>query len=438
MSGFVLYLIFILPAYFRSTHAFYCLDRLNPLEFSQAVVVECSPPSRKRNITPSPDNSISAGLKNVLKFPAANIKTLPVLPQPDGNAKSMIHMDVSCHDGDNALCANVKSALIKTASTISQEYLHVRQILILIGSAAPARTIPLEDEDNVIRFYPQALIKQFNLTSALLYGPYDIQAIFNSDSEFSFDDSITTNQSDFRYVSLHELIHGLGFTSAWDDYVNTADPVSITPHLLFVYPDPSKHNVHFAGFIENAFDRFIQTPTGSLSQKAAQMNHDFGPSTDFISDDALLRSYQNSHAWDIGKDILVEASTANTFKFDGKIVLETSIKFKAGSSVSHVSADLYSSTQDFLMRHVQQQGSTLEECIQKHGDPVYGAFGPGLRAVLGNLGYRVRGGIPTNDPSRKDSTLDSSKITLKASSRSDAQRGASWVTLFLGLWLLLL
>ncbi|CAG8718638.1 12491_t:CDS:2, partial [Dentiscutata heterogama] len=41
---------------------------------------------------------------------------------------------------------------------------------LVLGSAAPARTIPIVDDDNVTRLYPQALVKQMNLPNRPQYG----------------------------------------------------------------------------------------------------------------------------------------------------------------------------------------------------------------------------------------------------------------------------
>ena len=53
-------------------------------------------------------------------------------------------------------------------------------------------------------------------------APYDIQAIFNSKMDYWFEGDpvpMLATQIDILYVVLHELVHGLGFVSSWDDYL---------------------------------------------------------------------------------------------------------------------------------------------------------------------------------------------------------------------------
>lgn len=93
------------------------------------------------------------------------------------------------------------------------------------------------------------------------------------------------------------------------------------------------------------------------------------------------------------------SSTLQTnFTLGGPITLETSFDdFVDGSSLCHVDAAKYLSTQDFLMRYETAPGQTLENFVSAYGsaaDSNYGAFGPGLRYILAGIGYRIRGGIP--------------------------------------------
>ena len=92
------------------------------------------------------------------------------------------------------------------------------------------------------------------------------------------------------------------------------------------------------------------------------------------------------------------ATLVSNFTNGPLVTLETSFHpFVSGSSLNHVDAGMYESTQDFLMRYSTPMGKTLKDLINAYGttaDVNYGPFGPGLRYILAGIGYRVRGGIP--------------------------------------------
>src|SRR5690349_3253842 len=112
----------------------------------------------------------------------------------------------------------------------------------------------MADDDQMIRLYPQALVKQQATDQSISFGAYDIVALFNSEANFWFqgDGPIQHTQSDFLFVILHELVHGLGFTSSWDDYINIT-PEALTPDVSIT----TKGGQQTIGFTEYAFDRFI-------------------------------------------------------------------------------------------------------------------------------------------------------------------------------------
>ncbi|GBB89507.1 hypothetical protein RclHR1_01620019 [Rhizophagus clarus] len=78
----------------------------------------------------------------------------------------------------------------------------------ILGKAITARTLPLQD--NYVKQYPQALVKQFLLEPEPQWGDYDINAYFN----LYFDNF----NSDFQYIVLSELVHGFESFSGWDNY----------------------------------------------------------------------------------------------------------------------------------------------------------------------------------------------------------------------------
>jgi hypothetical protein len=83
---------------------------------------------------------------------------------------------------------------------------------VILGGAVPARTWPLIDDDGVVRYYPQAVIRQmyFPKGEAPQCGPIDVLLEFNSNSNFWYqrpnpdNTTIASNQYDFLTIVIHE------------------------------------------------------------------------------------------------------------------------------------------------------------------------------------------------------------------------------------------
>ncbi|CAJ0907913.1 17327_t:CDS:2, partial [Entrophospora sp. SA101] len=61
----------------------------------------------------------------------------------------------------------------------------------VLGSAGPTRLHLMKSKDGIFRLYPQSLLKQFELTTHTEYRPSDIQAEFNSNVDYWFEDDVT-------------------------------------------------------------------------------------------------------------------------------------------------------------------------------------------------------------------------------------------------------
>lgn len=215
-------------------------------------------------------------------------------------------------------------------------------------------------------------------------------------------------------------MHGLGFMSAWADYLHPNDPMILTPQIALGNPT-SQQGVVFEGFVEYAYDRLLSFPqhNGLLATNlTATMIQQFGNlGVNFTDADTLAAAFLASPASTTGKYMDGNATTEGAIEhslpistptlatlndtnstFGPPITLETSFNpFASGSSLNHVDSALYLSTQDFLMRYSTPKGKTLQQLIDDYGttgDKTYGPFGPGLRYILGGIGYRIRGGIP--------------------------------------------
>jgi hypothetical protein len=81
---------------------------------------------------------------------------------------------------------------------------------VILGGAVPARTFPLIDDDDIVRYYPQAVVRQMDFPKGQSpqCGPQDILMEFNSKADFFFQKPNTTvigpSQYDFLTVAIHE------------------------------------------------------------------------------------------------------------------------------------------------------------------------------------------------------------------------------------------
>ncbi|RUS17573.1 hypothetical protein BC937DRAFT_89788 [Endogone sp. FLAS-F59071] len=273
---------------------------------------------------------------------------------------------------------------------------------ITLGGSYPSRTIAMQDSDGIGRYYPQALVKQLNISNHPAYGPYDITSMFNADASFWFNDDgpIAPNQSDFLWVIIHEFMHGLGFYSNWNDYLDFT-PTALTPDLTqfdtnLASPAIINGPVTFNGFYESAFDKhmvFVPNLTFTTTLTRQLDTFDGGIGTKYADVNSYYTAFMTSVQFNQGIQMLQICTTARDLGFmpyngsttEDVLILETSLKpFLEGSSISHVDLNTYSTTSDFLMVYLQEPGFTLQQAIARGGG---GPIGPRLLRVLSSLGY---------------------------------------------------
>lgn len=276
---------------------------------------------------------------------------------------------------------------------------------VTLGQAAAARSVALKDDDGQERLYPQSLVKQIKLSPMPKTSTYDIVAEFNSDANFWFPGSggsPSRSQVDFLLVVSHELLHGLGFASSYNDYFTNDQPVALTPN-----PElgrASSGQLALTGFYENIFDRYVQLlDTGEyLSNYSRQFNSFSSNQKTYRSTADLVSAFQSSSQYNLGKKLLSMSTKQGGMGFNlnkstqtcsnGTLLLETSLSpFAVGSSISHVSYKAYSNTQEFLMRYEMAPGSSLSALVQGLGSWGTEPYGPSVVAVLERMGY------PTNE-----------------------------------------
>ncbi|GBB84486.1 hypothetical protein RclHR1_11050003 [Rhizophagus clarus] len=380
-----------------------CFDYPNPLKKSYKIAVECPLQQKQQRFV--------------------KLDSLPQLTQP--NNESMFVITFNCGIKNDVLCNKAKNAfetagkilstvlLINTPIQLNASFLDFCASLgkcpngsglVILGGATPARTIPLQDDDGLVRLYPQALVKQFQFEQHPSFGPFDIMALFNAGGAsfwFDGDPPITHDQQDFLYVILHEIVHGLGFASGWGDYIND-QPEALTPEISITSNDPSGR-FKINGFLETAFDRYlIHIPTGKkISAFTGNLNK-FQKDVDLIFQNELdfKTKFRNSPQYEIAKEMMSYSITPNALGFLPRgfnkavesVVLETRLRpYQTGSSVSHVDFQKYNNTSDFLMKFMADHGANLDSLIAtRNGNNNEGhnaVIGPNLKLVLETLGY---------------------------------------------------
>ncbi|CAG8511123.1 10273_t:CDS:2, partial [Funneliformis caledonium] len=355
------------------------------------------------------------------------IKSSAIKKRAPTNNSEMFITSFKCNVDNSALCQKVKKSF-DTAGQIITSTIELNTQLVVnatlldfckeigqcpdkmghvtLGGAGPARFIPLEGPDGVLRVYPQALLKQLVQGIDLGFYKYDINAYFNSQADYWFeeDGSIKPGQSDFLFVILHELIHGLGFASGWDSYSEILGiPDIVTPSPFVFQEDDGK--IIFGGFQEFIFDQFmVLLPEGSrASDITAELNKFPGIGTKYDSIDDFLNSFAirflSSPQYTISQQMMTRATTPkslgilplNKNNVEDAFILETSIiPYRPKSSISHCDYATYTNTPDFLMRYLQDPGVSLKESIRLGKNYAGGPIGPKLTEILTLLGYQIQ------------------------------------------------
>ncbi|CAJ0632566.1 3426_t:CDS:2 [Entrophospora sp. SA101] len=280
---------------------------------------------------------------------------------------------------------------------------------------------PITGGDGVVRLYPQSLVKQFGLATHPEFLPSDINAEFNSNYEYWFEDDVTPinqNQTAFVLLTTHELMHGLGFLSLWDNYLS---PTELVPHINYI-DAPTPPAIIFNGFFESIFDRFlIVSESGTpLSSFTAELNTFATIGTQFDSSDDFMAKFKASPQYAKATEMLKYSTTPLSLAFlakgldfktivpdktanDSLYYLETSlVPYKTGSSGSHVSIDLYEKTSEFIMVYLIRPARGVKDAIKDGGNYVGGAIGPKLKSVFESMGYTTADNLTPEIPTVPD------------------------------------
>ncbi|CAG8757790.1 14451_t:CDS:2, partial [Cetraspora pellucida] len=264
----------------------------------------------------------------------------------------------------------------------------------ILGSAAPARIIPLKCKDNKVRNFPQSLVKQFQFSTHPEYATDDIIAVFNSGSDFYFEDDpiINPQQIGFLELIVHEIVHGLGLITSWKPLLNSNITTELVPRLNITLDIDQTKPVTYYGFVETIFDAFLVTSEGDKFSSFTDQLNKFAPfGTKFQTQQAFVNSFINSTQYDTAKKVLNYSQTPNSMVFLANphselIWLETSLNpYVKGSSISHFNLQIYDNTTDFLMTYLQRPGRSLETAMKQNN--AISAIGPKLLLLLETIGY---------------------------------------------------
>ncbi|CAG8484092.1 7680_t:CDS:2 [Funneliformis mosseae] len=278
-----------------------------------------------------------------------------------------------------------------------------------LGGAGFARTMELLDDDDIIREYPTALVKQFDCDQHYEFGDVDIRAVFNGGNAtslwFEGDPQITSDQIDFRRLVLKKFINALGVKTSWIEQpiFDKVSPTILTPQLTLSQENGG--DFEFKGFKEYAYDKYI-----IFRGKELQSIHDAAKSLDeFVKEPDVKFKDQEEFIAQLVKSPQIEAAqrmanvSVNPFTLgflprgaksdDDVIVLETSFNpYQNDVSMNNFDASIYADTEDFLMVSTLTSGKTLEDSMGKFLSPL----GPRLISLLETLGYPTKK-LPEND-----------------------------------------
>ncbi|KAI8647092.1 hypothetical protein BD408DRAFT_379458 [Parasitella parasitica] len=316
------------------------------------------------------------------------------------------------------------------------------------GSPTSQFTLPFEDGADLNYVYPQALAKQLApYSSTSVWSKYDIEIEINHDMYLNASEieqalhdgwngsrippngkywffviqEINPHQVDFRYVVLHELLHGLGFLSSWAAYFWTdaspfrtlvdgvIDPLElqlVTPGLYWfinqdtgpAYVTGFQPNMIFDKYLVNVDTELNVTSRLSLSDLAFQMQDFCVQNSDaFIVN--FIRLFNEANQSTLAHKLWISMSQPETitFQFDAPTVSNSSYTLipylnqtyrsmtlltggdmsnslyehtdptmnRPGLMISHLD-DQYENTPDFLMTEAYHKGKTLEQLVEAY------------------------------------------------------------------------
>ncbi|KXN70829.1 hypothetical protein CONCODRAFT_6533 [Conidiobolus coronatus NRRL 28638] len=268
---------------------------------------------------------------------------------------------------------------------------------LILGAATPGGFVSLVDKDGVNRLFPKALAKQLDLDGPLYLdsGDFDILAEFNSDADWWFDGDakMTSSQYDFFSTIAHELIHGLGFASSLNTYLDS-DPSIISPCMLEKF-DSDGETI----FLPFVLDRLIVTSKDKKSIESLFTDYTKLSIKNSNNNEGKVKQHlKKSVSSTIEKfsNLTTTPESLSLLLANGEtLVLNTKDSpFMPGTSVSHVADSKYTGTIEYLMVS-RFKGGDVFQLIDDNPDWDTYPYGPHLVEVLGEIGYTLKKGYST-------------------------------------------
>ncbi|CAG8723371.1 1156_t:CDS:2, partial [Funneliformis caledonium] len=346
------------------------------------------------------------------------------LNQETGAApEEMFKVKLDCRSDNITLCNNINLAFNRASKTISTVLKLNTQIVVnatlrnfcegftpetcdpnlkkLLGQAGPNMLYALEDDDGLERLYPQALVKQFQFPRNPTFNEFDIFAEFNTNFPLWFEEDgpIEESETDFFYVMIHELMHGLGFLSFW---TQIPDKLALIPTFV---PKFSGTNGD-AQINDTTLIKDVTVKESALDKSMIFLSNGSSVSsiTKHISDFMIKNPGEADPFEKFGQseikmltDMYILATTpkslgllprGSTNFVSDAIILETAINpYVQGSSITHFDFATYLNTSDFLMMFQAVNGKPIKELIKDGGNYPGGVIGPKLKLMLETIGY---------------------------------------------------
>ena len=330
-------------------------------------------------------------------------------------------IDISCPGVSQANCDKAKVGLMDAGRLIAQNLVITKPIKVnatfnsfcqgnppcdqsnVLGSARAASSFVVNQNGKNV-MVSQGLLKQLKTNVQAPYSDVDIIANFNADYDWYFQGiqgtPIKATQSDFVYVSSHEITHGLGFGSGFlsygDVFEGAAQPGYLAPIFLGAADDPNFNSNTLVKSLEpsDIFDTFLLTKTTDFNKIIRDISGFKKPD---LKASEFLRQFESSgQPFNAAKQAYIQATSGNLmFKAsDGTLVdLYSPNRYQQGSSISHVGTD-NAYTTDFLMIPALAPGVTLAEAMKRSG--ALTLYGKKTLAIMKSIGWPT---VDNPDPS---------------------------------------
>ena len=337
----------------------------------------------------------------------AVVHYVPDIEEPEQSSSAIVgslkgseafHFTVSCPAINKSTCDQVKKTLKSAGEHISNALEIRKQIKVKVtfrnfcptskpdcaesnklGHANAAARFPATEKNGKLFMYPQALVKQAKTDMIPQYNNFDITAEFNAQAKFYFKSQapIAENLTDFEYVALHEITHGLGLNTGILDESDETNLELLTPAVLST---PSK-KAYFAAI--SAYDGHIRA-FDEVSKKTIQAP------LKVMSDPEYIKDFAKDQDSKLVAEKTLEQVQSENLEFTTdkgvKVPLFSPTKIQQGSSISHVSANL-STSKEFLMVPSIPRGKSVDSLMKLY--KMKTIYGPMTQGMLESIGYQT-------------------------------------------------